>query len=226
MDGKKTLSNISAARIVASVFGVLAGLGGVTHGLGETLQGNIAPSGIMINSWTEGPIATNMGGEPAMTIVPNLLVAGVLTILISLAVLVWAAAFVHRKNDGLVLILLSGIMLLVGGGFAPPIIGIIAGVAGLGINAPRTWWYKGLPVSIRRFLAGLWPWVFGVCVANGVFLVLGSVILVFLFGMNNPDLFVNSFLFAVLSLLLTVFTGVAHDSQNSERGLVAKANGV
>ena len=61
MDGKKILPNISAARIVASVFGVLAGLGGVTHGIGETLQGNTAPSGIMINSWTEGPIATNMG---------------------------------------------------------------------------------------------------------------------------------------------------------------------
>ena len=220
IDGKKILPTISAVRIVASTFGVLAGLGGVTNGTGETLQGNIAPSGIMINSWTEGPIATNMGGEPAMTIVPNLLITGVLTILISLAVLVWAAAFVHGKNDGLVLILLSIIMLLVGGGFAPPIIGIIAGVAGLGINAPQTWWYNWLPVSIRRFLAGLWPWVFGVCVINGVFLVVGSIILVFFFGLNNPDLFVNSFLFAVLSLLLTVFTGVAHDSQNNERGVV------
>ena len=226
MDGKKTLPKISAARIVASTFGVLAGLGGVTHGIGETLQGNIAPNGIMINSWTEGPIATNMGGEPAMTIVPNLLVTGVLSILISLTVLVWAAAFVNRKNGGLVLILFSIIMLLVGGGFAPPIIGIIAGVAGLGIKAPRASWYQRLPASIRRFLAGLWPWVFGVCVINGVFLVIGSVILVFFFGMNNPELFVNSFLFAVLSLLLTVFTGVAYDDRNSERGLVARTNGV
>jgi len=57
-------------------------------------------------------------------------------------------------------------------------------------------------------------------------LVIGSVILVFFFGMNNPELFVNSFLFAVLSLLLTVFTGVAYDDRNSERGLVARTNGV
>jgi len=61
MDGKEIFPNIGAARIVASIFGVLAGLGGVTHGIGETLQGNMAPNGIMINSWTEGPIATNMG---------------------------------------------------------------------------------------------------------------------------------------------------------------------
>jgi hypothetical protein len=65
--------NLSAARVVASVFGILAGLGGITHGIGEVLQGNVAASGFGIKSWTQGPIATNMGGEPGLTIVPNLL---------------------------------------------------------------------------------------------------------------------------------------------------------
>jgi len=222
VEGKNVLTNTSAARIVASIFGVLAGLGGITHGIGETLQGNIAPSGITINSWTEGPIATNMGGEPAMTLVPNLLVAGVLTILVSLAVLVWAAAFAQRKNGGWILIFLSIVMLLVGGGFAPPIIGVLAGVAGTGIKSPLTWWRTHLPVNVRRFLAKLWPWVFGACVINGVFLVVGSVILVYFFGMNNPDVFVNSFLFTIPSLLLTtIFTGVAYDIQNRDRGVGA-----
>jgi hypothetical protein len=220
MEGKNALTNISAARIVASIFGVLAGLGGITHGVGETLQGNVAPDGIAIYSWTEGPIATNMGGEPAMTIVPNLLVTGVLTIIVSIAVIVWSVAFVQRKNGGLILILLSIAMLLVGGGVGPPIMGILAGVAGLGINAPYTWWRTHLPVNIRRVLAQLWPWVFGVCVINGVFLVVGSVILVYAFGLNNPDLFVNSFFFAIVSLLLSIFTGVAYDIQNNARDVV------
>jgi len=219
MEGKNVLTNISAVRVVASIFGFLAGLGGITHGVGEVLQGNVAPIGIVINSWTQGPIATNMGGEPAMTIVPNLLVTGVLTIVVSLAVMVWAAALIQRKNGGAVLIFLSIVMLLVGGGFGPPIIGILAGVAGTGINAPLTWWRTHLPVNVRRFLAKLWPWVFGVCAINGVFLVVGSVILVYFFGVNSPDLFVNSFFFAVLSLLLTILTGVAYDIHNSERGV-------
>jgi hypothetical protein len=222
MEGKKALSNISAAKAIALIFGVLSGLGGITHGVGETLQGNVAPDGIVINSWTQGPIATNMGGEPGMTIVPNLLVTGILTIIVSLAVIVWSVAFVQRKKGGLILILLSIAMLLVGGGFGPPIIGILAGVAGLGINAPYTWWRTHLPVNVRRVLARLWPWVFGVCVLNGVFLVIGSVVLVYLFGVNNPDLFTNSFFFAVLSLALTIFTGVAYDIQNSERGVVVQ----
>jgi hypothetical protein len=115
----------SAARATALIFGVLAGLGGLTHGIGEVLQGSVKPDGIIINSWTQGPIATNMGGEPGMTIVPNLLVTGILTILVSLAVVV-CAAFVRNKNGGRILLLLSVIMLLLGGGFGPPIIGILA----------------------------------------------------------------------------------------------------
>ncbi|HEX6386096.1 MAG TPA: hypothetical protein VF177_15605 [Anaerolineae bacterium] len=216
MEGKNVLVNTSAARIIASTFGVLAGLGGLTHGVGEVLQGNVAPAGIIINSWTEGPIATNMGGEPGMTIVPNLLATGILTLSFSLAVLVWAALFVQRKNGGRILIALSVAMLLVGGGFGPPIIGILAGVAGTGIGSPLTWWRTQLPVNVQGFLATLWPWVFGVATINDVFLVVGSLILVYFFGVNNPDLFVNSFLFAVLSLPLTIVTGVAHYIENSQ----------
>jgi hypothetical protein len=217
MEGKNALASTSAARLAASTFGVLAGLGGIRHGIGEILQGNVAPSGIMIDSWVEGPIATNMGGEPGLTVVPNLLVTGVLALIFSSAVVVWAAAFVQRKNGGWILILLSSAMLLVGGGVGPPIIGILAGVAGLGIGAPLIWWRTRLPVSARRFLAALWPWVFGVAVLNGGFLFVASAFLVFLFGVNNPDLFLNSFFFAVLSLLLTIVTGIAYDIQPSER---------
>ncbi len=61
-----------AAKWIASIFGILAGVGGATHGIGEILQGNMAPTGIIINSWTEGPIATYLGGDPGMTVVPKI----------------------------------------------------------------------------------------------------------------------------------------------------------
>ena len=214
MEGQNRFSTFSAASGIASIFGALAGVGGLIHGIGETLQGNVAPGGIIFNSWTVGPIATNMGGEPAMTIVPNVFVTGILAILVSLAVIFWSIVFVQRKNGGLILLLLSIAMLLVGGGFAPPIIGILASMAGLGINSPYHWWRAHLPVSVRQVLAQLWPWIFAICVINGMFLVVGSIILVYAFRLNNPDLFVNSFLFAIVSLLLCVLTGVAYDLQN------------
>lgn len=217
MKGRNASTNISAARIVASTFGVLAGLGGLTHGVGEMLQGNIPSNGMFIDSWTQGPIATHMGGDPAMTIVPNLLITGGLAIIVSLATVAWAAAFVQRKHGGAVLILLSIAMLLVGGGFGSPIIGTLAGIAGTSINAPLTWWRTRLAGNAGRFLAQLWPWVFGVAFINGVFLFVGAIILVYAFGWGNEDLYLNSFFFAVVSLLLTIITGVAYDLQSSER---------
>lgn len=122
---------VSITRAAASTIGVFAGLTGASHGPGEILQGNVAPSGIMIQSW---PGLTQLGGEPAMTIIPNFLVSGVLTIIFGLIVTAWAAAFVQRKNGGLVLILLSVIMLLVGGGLFPPGFGVIAGIIGTRIK--------------------------------------------------------------------------------------------
>jgi len=53
---KSPRARVNAARLVAATFGVLSGFGGIVHGLGEAVQGNVAPSGIIINSWTEGPI--------------------------------------------------------------------------------------------------------------------------------------------------------------------------
>src|SRR5260370_39616768 len=98
------------------------------------------------------------GCEPAMTIIPTFFVTGVLAIIVSLLVLLWAAAFVQWKHGGLVLILLSIIQLLVGGGFVPVALGIIAGVAATRIHAPFTWWRRPLSVYTQRFLAMLWPW--------------------------------------------------------------------
>lgn len=40
----------STMRIAASALGIYAGLLGMEHGVFETLQGNVAPNGIMINA--------------------------------------------------------------------------------------------------------------------------------------------------------------------------------
>ncbi len=213
-------TTFSAARGTALVFGILAGLGGLTHGIGEILQGNVRPDGIIINSWTKGPIATNMGGEPGMTVIPNLLITGILTVLVSLAVAI-SAAFVRNKKGGRVLLLLSVLMLLVGGGFGPPVIGILAGVAATGIGRPSTWWRERLSLKVRLFLGSVWPWIFGIAVINGVFLVIGSVILVCLFDLNNPDLFTSSFFFSVLSLSLTISIGRVFDAHQGTQRVAA-----
>ena len=118
--------------MTVSTFGALAGLAGVEHSIGELLQGNTAPERVIILSWPESEWFSILAGEPAMTLVPSLLMTGILAILVSLVFLAWAAMFAQRKHGGLVLIQLSALMLIVGGGFGPPILKVIVGIAATG----------------------------------------------------------------------------------------------
>ncbi|MDH5387178.1 MAG: hypothetical protein OEY06_01870 [Gammaproteobacteria bacterium] len=216
MDLKNTLHRICAAKAIASVFGVLGGLGGIVHGVGEVLQGNIKPDGMLFSSWAQGPIALYLDGDPAFTIIPNFLITGILTLLISTLVVSWSCIFIEKKHGGFILILLSIAMLLVGGGIGPPTLALLAGISGLGINASYLWWRVHLNENIRLILAASWPWVFGVCVVNGVFLVIGHVIAVYFFAPVKAEIFQYSFFFAVLSLVISIVAGVGFDMSRRE----------
>src|ERR1039457_5630445 len=149
----------SALRITASVFGVYAGLLGMEHGYFETLQGNVVPHGVRIRaSLSELPFP--FGHEPAMTIIPNFLVTGILAMIVGLLIVAWAAGFVQKKNGAVVLLLLSPILLLVVGGFGPITLLIPACVAATGIDKPLPSWRYHLSVNLRRILAKFWPWSF------------------------------------------------------------------
>lgn len=202
-----------ARRATVTAIGVIMGLGGVEHGIGEILEGNIAPKGLVFPSWPDSPFFRIVAGEPAMTIIPNLLVTGILAILFSLIFLVWVAAFIQRKNGGLVMILLSIVMLLVGGGIFPPILGILMGIVGTQINGPLTWWRTHLSAGWQHFLARLWPWSFGACLAAWLLMFPGLCILDYFFGVSDPNLASILFPFAFGSLVLTILIGFAHDVQ-------------
>ena len=204
----------SATRIAASTLGAYAGLLSVEHGVFETLQGDAAPSGLMISAIGASCQADAVWHAcfPAMTLVPSFLVTGVLAIIFSLIALVWAAAFVERKHGGLFLILLSITMLLVGGGFIPTFIGIIAGVARTRINAPLTWGRARLSGNLIRSLAKLWPWTL---IAMVVWFP-GGWILGHFFNQTMVNLsFILFFAFDLGLPLLTVFTGIAYDAQQA-----------
>jgi hypothetical protein len=145
-----------ATRIIATAFGLFAAFGGLEHGYFEILQGNVRPDSILIASMGPPcvPEATWYACEPAMTIVPNFLVTGILAMALGLLTLVWAAIYVHRPHGGAILALLSLGLLLLGGGIFPPLIGIIGGVAGARINTR----VNKQPGPVWRTLAKLWPW--------------------------------------------------------------------
>jgi len=131
-----------ATRTMASTIGVICGLSGLEHGFFEILQGNITPeihsiSGRqMIYAIGEANRFWANGFEYAYTIIPNYLITGILVMIVSLLVIVWSALFIDKKAGWLVLILLSFLQYLVGGGAAQLGPAVIVGLAAILINHP------------------------------------------------------------------------------------------
>jgi hypothetical protein len=200
-----------ATRAAVATFGALAGLVGIEHGIGALLQGNKAPGAIVFRSWPNTPAFHILGGEPAMTLIPNLLASGVLAIFFSFLFLLSATLFAQRKHGGLVLILLAFVMLLVGAGFGPPLLGLIMGIVATRINAPLTWWQTHLAAGPRQLLARLWPWSFGACLLAWLSMFPGTVLLAQYFGMDDPNLVYAIALCMFGLLFLTIIAGFARD---------------
>jgi hypothetical protein len=110
-----------------------------------------------------------------------------------------------------VLILLSLVLLLVGGGFGPPLLGAILGIAATRIDSPLAWWRAHVPKGARRFLGTLWPWSFVASLIAWLFLCPGSLLLDYSVGLN-PDIMYVVPPAAFGLLLLTIFTGLARDT--------------
>jgi hypothetical protein len=206
----------NATKATVSAVGALMGVAGIEHGIGEILQGNVAPAGLMFPSWPNAAFFRIVAGEPAMSIIPNLLVTGLLSIVFSVSYLLWATVLVQRKNSGLALILLSIAMLLAGGGIFPPVLGAMIGVLGTKVNSPLSWWRTHLSAGSRRFLGKLWLWFFVACVIGWLALFPGINFFGYFFGVDDPTLTVILIIFAFGSLLLTILTGFARDSLHQE----------
>jgi hypothetical protein len=169
MKSIKIFQKVSAIRAVASTFGILVGLAGIEHGIFEILQGNVEPDGLLVDAIGPAQRFWEYSSETALTIIPNMLLSGILAIIVGIIVTIWAAYYVNRKYGARVLLLLSIILWLVGGGFAPIFMTLFAFAAASRIGRPLNWWRAHLPGFIQSFLGRLWPWSLIVYVVVFVF---------------------------------------------------------
>jgi hypothetical protein len=217
MEGERASTSVSATRVVASTLGVLVGLAGIEHGIFEVLQGDVRPDGIMIEAIGPAQRFWEYAAEPALTIIPSLLVSGILAIVFGVLVVVWSVAFIQTKYGPVVLLILSIILWLVGGGFAPIFFTIFAVATATRIGKPLTWWRKVLPVKVRGVLAKIWPWstvlfvlVFLIGVEIAIF---GYPLLWFFEADTTYAIQWNSAYLMLALMLLSIATGFAHDIQ-------------
>lgn len=201
----------TATRTAVAVFGIVIGLAGMEHGLGAARQGAVRPDGMVIQSWPDAAAVEPLAGEPAMTVVPNLLVTGVLAISVGLAIIVWSIWFAGRRHGGLVLVGLSVLLLLVGGGFGPPLMGIIVGLAATRMGSAA----RRAPSRQSERLGRMWPALVAIAVVSYLALMPGTVLLYALFDVESPALVSAVMAMAFATFALALIAARSHDRSSS-----------
>ncbi len=189
----------AAMRTVVGVFGVLAALAASEHGLGEILQGPVAPDGLVIRSWPRHEGFKVLDGEPALTVLPDLLISGIATVVVAAVFAAWVLEGVHRRHGSLVLAALSMLLFVVGGGFGPPLLGIILAVGSSRLPAPFR-----RPARASRAMAAAWPWALGVGVLGYLGLVPGTLVVHAVWGTPSTALVYGLMVMAFGGLLLAL----------------------
>jgi hypothetical protein len=213
-----------ATRAVAATLGTLVGLAGIDHGIFEILQGHIPPSSILIAAIGPEQRFWIYGEETALTIIPSFLISGILSVILGIMVAIWAIGFVDRKYGAGVLMLLSIALFLVGGGFAPIFMALIASLTASRIHKPLKFWYAILPDGLRKFLGKIWVGVLFSFVIIFVFSVIVAIFgwpLTIFFDDETTFRHLNSLSFVMVGLmLLSSLCGFAHDIQEQdEKGI-------
>jgi len=200
---------MKATRLWVSVMGAWMGLAGIEHGIGEILQGNQAPDGIMIQSWPDSALFQNLSGEPALTVLPNLLYTGLLAVFFSLVFGAWSIFGAHHQRGGWVLMLLAIPMLLFGGGIFPPLLGFLIGAAATRIPAAVR--LSRTITGFNRLLANRWPCIFAACCEAWLALLPGVAVLGHAFGVDHAGVIIIIIAAAFSLLFLSYLSSIEHD---------------
>lgn len=147
----KTCNPIKVSTVVLITYSAIIG---IIHGIGEILQaGSRSNSNLIYAIHVADPDQIWHAGLPAFSLIPDFLISGIITVLISIAIIVFANLLIE-SNYFKFLPLFLVLLFLFGGGFVPPFIGIISsiyyiivGKSSLNIEQPS---------FLRKLFAKLW----------------------------------------------------------------------
>ena len=201
-------------RLTISSIGVILGLAGLEHGIGEVLQGNITPKGFYIKSWPNSKLYEIVDGEPAFTIINNLFFAGIITIIISIFFMSWIVFLVEssfQKYNLYILFFFSVALLLSGGGVAPPIIGFIICPFIGRINTIDT--NRDKNINLYNKVSKIWLVCYKIFVIAFLSLWPGLILLGLFIEITNPLIVVLLVIMSFSSLISALITATILDSK-------------
>jgi len=196
----------TATVVTVRVLGLLAAINAVDHGIGAITQGPGAPADPVYGSWAHVDAFDPLGGEPALTVIPDLLVSGLVTVMAAVALGAWVTLWPTRRHSGPVILGLALLLLLVGGGFGPPLLGFVVGLLAMRIGSTRS-----RPVgSVTRFISRLWPWPLAIAAFCFLGLVPGTALL-YAVGVDSDGLVTALIVGAFTATGLAVWSARARD---------------
>lgn len=129
----------------------------MVHGFFEVLQGNVPLETGKILAIGPAHRMWEYGGEPALTLIPNYLLTGIASLVISVSVFIWAIAFMDKRYNLYGVILLTVFMLLFGGGLASPTFMMLAILTTIYIKKPSKFFTSTTLGYRLKSLKILWP---------------------------------------------------------------------
>jgi hypothetical protein len=204
---------LRATTTAGMVIGLLVAMAAAEHGVGEVAQRPAVSEGPFIKSWPDTVVFEQLSGEPAMTLLPDPVVAGLVTIALSVLFAWVALRNGARHHAGAALLVLSGALLLAGGGLAPPLIGSLLGLTWFAARRAGV----RRPGPVRRRLARLWRVALVVASASYLALFPGTVLLHWWHGVNSAALVTVLGLAAFAGLLVLLPAAVAADRLQESR---------
>lgn len=142
--------------LTTAVLGLSYAVGGLHHGFFETLQGNAATPGVLIESIGPDHVRWEYGTDGAFSIIPNFLATGVAAILVSLAIAIWCLLFLHRRYGPSGFLGLFVLLTLVGGGIGHTVFFLTAWAYATRMRRPLAWWGRVLRPGTTEALGRAW----------------------------------------------------------------------
>lgn len=191
------------------ILGMLTGILGIEHGVGELLLGNKTIENLFFLSWPNNRFFEIMAGEPALSIIHNYLFTGILAILLSIIFVLTIWVLKPGKLQVLIQFFIVTMMILLGAGFGPPLLGIFVIPIGVKRNSEHRA-MKKISFQILKALSIFWPFSFGACMFSW-FMVFPGASLISLTGISDSRLLLIPTAAAFLLIPITYFLGVCKD---------------
>lgn len=135
---------------------------GFIHGVGEILQAGSKSNSYLIHALdVADPDQVWHAGLPAFSVIHDFLISGIITILISIAIIIFVNLLI-KSNYFKFFPLLFILLFLFGGGFVPPFIGIISST--YYVIKKESKLNSKQPSFLRKLIAKLWIYLISVLI--------------------------------------------------------------